>query len=85
MSAGARAYRTRRVTLVGLAGVHHSGGMIVGDDDRSGVVQHGLADHVPWMDAGAVDSSAEKLLKSEESVAIVEEQAALRTYWLPGR
>jgi hypothetical protein len=68
--------------LVRLAGVCDAGGVIMGNDHRGGVVQQGLADHFPWMDAGTVNSSAEKLFKSKETVAIVEKQAARLTYWL---
>src|SRR5262249_47316537 len=67
--------------LIGLARLGHPGRVVVGNDDRSGIVKERLANHLPWMHARAVDRATENLLKSQQSVAIVEEQAAKDLVW----
>ncbi len=64
-----------RNPFIRLAGLNRSGRMVVRDDDRDCIVHEGLTDYLAWVNARAVDSSAENLLKSKQSVAIVQKQA----------
>src|ERR1700751_1841363 len=57
-----RLFQPSRDELVRLARLEHARGVVVREDHRGGVVSERLAQHLPWMDAGAIDGAAEQLL-----------------------
>src|SRR5215470_3824459 len=50
--------------------------MVVGEDQRRGIVRQSLAQHLPGVHPRTVDRAAEQLLEGDEAVAVVEEQTA---------
>ena len=58
--------------LVGLAGLGHARGVVVGEDGRGRVVVQGAAHYLAGVHARAVDAAAEQLLVGEDAVAVVE-------------
>src|SRR5215475_8655569 len=50
--------------------------MVMGENERRGIVRQSLAQHLPRMYPGTVDRAAEELLEGDEAVAVVEKQAA---------
>ena len=47
-------------------------------DDRGGVHRQGLFDDFTWIDARAIDGAAKQFLKMNNSVPVVEIQAAVQ-------
>ena len=62
--------------LVRLARLENSRWVVMGENERRGIVRQSLAQHLPGMHPGTVDRAAEQLLEGDEPVAVVEEQAA---------
>ena len=62
--------------FVGLAGLGDAGRVIVGQDHGRGIAAERQLDDLAGMDTGAVNRATENLVKSNDSVAIVQEQAA---------
>ena len=65
-----------RNPLVGLARFGDTGRVIMRQDDRRGVHRQGLLDDFTWIDAGAIYGPAKQLLKTNNSVSVIEIQAA---------
>ena len=53
-----------------------AGWVVMRKNHRRGVMVKRLAQHIPWMDVGAVDRSAEEFLEGDEAAATVEIKAA---------
>ena len=62
--------------LIGLAGLCNPGRVIVGKYDRGGVDREGLFDDFPWINARAVNGSTKQLFEMDNTVPVVEIQAA---------
>ena len=60
---------------VGLAGLGHATGVVVGENDGCGVVFQGLAHHFPRIHGCAVDGAPEQLPVLDDPVAVVQEQS----------
>ena len=52
-----------------------AGWVVVRKDHRRGVMMERLAQHISWMDLGAVDRSAEELLEGDEAAATIKIEA----------
>ena len=68
--------------LVRLTGLQNAGGVVMGEDQRRGVVEHGLSHHLPWVHAGAVEGAPEQLLEGDQAVPVIEIQDAQTICWL---
>jgi hypothetical protein len=55
--------------------------MVVRENQRGGVVLQGLPDDLPRMHAGAVDGAAEDFFEVDQTMAVVEVQAAEHFVW----
>ena len=62
--------------LVRVARLGDTRGVVVREDDRRSVVGQRLAEHFTRMDRRAVDGAAEEFLEDDQSVAVVEVEAA---------
>lgn len=62
--------------LIGLAGLGDPGRVIVGEDYGRRIDLQGLLDDFPGVDTGAVDSAAEQLLERQDTMAVIQVQAA---------
>lgn len=61
-------------TPVGMTGLGHPRGVVVGKDDRCGPVLQGAHGYLPGIDGGAVEGAQEQVLAAQEPVLAVEEQ-----------
>ena len=71
-----RRFQPCRDAFIGLAGFGDARWVIVGEDDRGGVDRKGLLDDLAGIDRSTVDRATKQLVEPEDSVAIVEIQAA---------
>ena len=62
--------------LVRVARLGHPRRMVVGQDERCGVVRERLAQHLTRVHRCAVDGAAEQFLEGDQAVAVVEVEAA---------
>ncbi len=61
---------------VGLARLGHARRVVVGEDHRRRVLRQGTLDHLPRVDAGAIDGAVEQHFEGQDPVLGVEKQAA---------
>ena len=61
---------------VRLAWFGDTGGMVVGQDHRCSILRKGPLDHLPRVDAGAVDGGVEELLVGQGTMVGLEEKAS---------
>ena len=69
-------FQPQRDALIGLAGFGDPGWMIVSQNDRGRIDGKGLFDDLAGVDGRPVYRAAEQLVKSEDPMPVVEEQAA---------
>jgi len=58
-------FQSMRDELIGLAGLCHTGWMVVSQDDCRGIAMQRLPHHLAWMHAGAIDGAAEQFVEED--------------------